>query len=74
MIKSYIPAANAPSKIEINSTSSKDKNPRKRKVINSRNDLIHNRNIQEEVLDITNDKNVEEVTRYNAWLVWYELV
>ena len=29
-------------------------------MINSRNDLIHNRNIQEEVLDITNGKNVEE--------------
>ena len=39
---------------------SKDKNSRKRKVINSRNDLIDNRNIQEEVLDITNGKNVEE--------------
>ena len=75
MIKSCIPAANALSKIEIpiqhvaksvlrekhgRPICSKDKNPQKRKVINSRNDLIHNRNIQEEVLDITNGKNVEE--------------
>ncbi|KAL0556275.1 hypothetical protein IC582_004787 [Cucumis melo] len=61
--KSYIPAANAPSRIEIPTQQvytinestlrqklgrpmgSKDKNPRKRKVTNSRNDLIDNRNI-----------------------------
>ena len=29
-------------------------------MINSRNDLIDNRNNQEEVMDITNGKNVEE--------------
>ncbi|KAL0555803.1 hypothetical protein IC582_004302 [Cucumis melo] len=62
--KSYIPAANAPSRIEIPTQQvniinesalrqkrgrpmgSKDKNPRKGKVTNSRNDLIDNRNIQ----------------------------
>ena len=59
VIKSYIPAANAPSKIEIpiqqisesvlrqkrsRPIGSKDKNPRKTKVINSQNDLINNRN------------------------------
>ena len=72
VIMSYISAVNAPSKIKISiqqsmfrqkrgrSIGSKDKNPRKRKVVNSRNDLIDNRNIQEEVLDITYGKNVEE--------------
>ena len=59
VIKSYIPATNALSKIEISiqqvlesvlrqkrgrPTGSKDKNPRKTKVINSQNDLINNRN------------------------------
>ena len=39
---------------------SKDKNRRKRKVINSQNDLIDNRNIQEEFLDTTNGKSVED--------------
>ena len=38
---------------------SKDKKPRKRKVINSRKNLIENKKIQE-VMDITNCKNVEE--------------
>ena len=33
-------------------------------MINSQNDLIDNRNIQEEVLDITNGKNVEETQVY----------
>ena len=78
VIKSYIPIANAPSKIEIpiqqvatinesalrqkhgKPIGLKDKNHHKRKVINSWNDLIDNRNIQEEVLDITNGKNDEE--------------
>ncbi|KAL4026480.1 hypothetical protein IC575_014911 [Cucumis melo] len=63
--KSYIPAANVPSRIEIPTQQvdtinestlrqkrgrpmgSKDKNSQKRKVTNSRNDLIDNRNIQE---------------------------
>ncbi|KAL0546737.1 hypothetical protein IC582_016650 [Cucumis melo] len=80
--KSYIPAANAPSRIEIPTQQvdtinesvlrqkrgrpmgSKDKNPRKRKVINSRNDLINNRNIQEKVVDTTSGKNVEETQVY----------
>ena len=39
---------------------SKDKNPRKRKVINSWNNWIDNRNIKEEVLNTTNSKIVEE--------------
>ena len=43
---------------------SKDKNPRKRKVTNSRNDLIDNRNIQEKVMDTTSGKNVEETQVY----------
>ncbi|KAL4025795.1 hypothetical protein IC575_014201 [Cucumis melo] len=76
--KSYIPAANAPSRIEIPTQQvdtinestlrqkrgrpmgSKDKNPRKRKVTNSRNDLIDNRNIQGKIMDTTSGKNVEE--------------
>ncbi|KAL0544404.1 hypothetical protein IC582_019519 [Cucumis melo] len=80
--KSYIPAANAPSRIEIPTQQvdtinestlrqkrgrpmgSKDKNPRKRKVTNSRNDLIDNRNIQEKVMDTTSGKNVEETQVY----------
>ena len=75
VIKSYISAVNAPSKIEIpiqqvaesmlrqkrgRPIGSKDKNHQKIKVINSQNDLIDNRNIQEEVLDITHGKNIEE--------------
>ncbi|KAL4021530.1 hypothetical protein IC575_020332 [Cucumis melo] len=80
--KSYIPAANAPSRIEIPTQQvdtinestlrqkrgrpmgSKDKNPRKRKVTNSRNDLIDNRNIQEKIMDTTSGKNVEETQVY----------
>ncbi|KAL0556350.1 hypothetical protein IC582_004863 [Cucumis melo] len=80
--KSYIPAANAPSRIEIPTQQvdtinestlrqkrgrpmgSKDKNPRKRKVTNSRNDLIDNRNIQEKLMDTTSGKNVEETQVY----------
>ncbi|KAL0537209.1 hypothetical protein IC582_026184 [Cucumis melo] len=73
--KLYIAAAYAPSRIEIptqqvDTTSrgrpmgSKDKNPRKRKVTNSRNDLIDNRNIQEKVMDTTSGKNVEETQVY----------
>ncbi|KAL0540982.1 hypothetical protein IC582_021009 [Cucumis melo] len=80
--KSYIPTANAPSKIEIPTQQvdtinestlrqklgrpmgSKDKNPRKRKVTNSRNDLIDNRNIQEKIMDTTSGKNVEETQVY----------
>ena len=74
VIKSYIPTVNALSKIEISiqqvaesmfrqkrgrPIGSKDKKPRKRKVINSRKNLIENKKIQE-VMDITNCKNVEE--------------
>ncbi|KAL0553874.1 hypothetical protein IC582_007778 [Cucumis melo] len=43
---------------------SKDKNPRKRKVTNSLNDLIDNRNIQEKTMDTTSGKNVEETQVY----------
>ncbi|KAL0552297.1 hypothetical protein IC582_011405 [Cucumis melo] len=80
--KSYISAANAPSRIEIPTQQvdtinestlrqkggrpmgSKDKNPRKRKVTNSRNDLIDNRNIQEKIMNTTSGKNVEETQVY----------
>ncbi|KAL0533448.1 hypothetical protein IC582_030288 [Cucumis melo] len=82
MTKSYIPAANAPSRIEIPTQKvdtinestlrqkrgrpmgSKDKNPRKRKVTNSQNDLIDNRNIQKKIMDTTSGKNVEETQVY----------